>query len=141
MHRIVSTCRNCGHPIGKVPRGLYVFRENMYDNIRVNSSGFEWLHLVEYDGDRKTIGYSDIPEYLEELQNAEEEFIRLEKEGELTEAQEENYGTRLKLLRTQTNLMKNAIKGPKRDSRMFVLKCWGKRGKCKCTEAEPEASQ
>ena len=138
MKRIISTCKNCGHPIGKVPRGLYVFREDAYRNIRISSSGLHWLHLVEYDDDRKDLGTTEVTEYLDDLKEAEQRLNKIENESTSRNEDLESLQTMVSNLRAQFRLFVNVIKGPERDSRMFVLRCWGKSGKCKCTDPVPE---
>ena len=138
MAKIISTCKNCGHPIGKVPRGLYVFREDAYRNIRISSSGFHWLHLVEYDGDRKDLGTTEVTEYLDDLKEAEQRLNKIENESTSRNEDLESLQTMVSNLRAQFRLFVNVIKGPERDSRMFVLRCWGRSGKCKCTDPVPE---
>jgi len=130
-------CKNCGHPVGKVPRGLYVLRENAFHNIRISSSGFHWLHLVKYDGDRKMLGTARVPQYLEELKDTEEELDMAEKEGHISGEEAHNLERRLLLLKEQSERIVDMIKGPERDSRMFTIRCWGKNGRCKCENAEP----
>ena len=66
MKKSQPVCKNCGHVIGKPPNGLYVYREDAFRNIRIYSSGRDWLHLVEYEEDRKRLGYVSIPEYSSE---------------------------------------------------------------------------
>lgn len=138
MGKITSTCKNCGHPIGKVPRGLFVLREDAYRNIRISSSGFHWLHLVEYESDQKILGKANIPEYLDELKDIENEFSMAKNSGALKPEQIADYERRIEEFKAQTKFIVNFLKGPERDSRMFVLRCWGKSGKCRCTDPVPE---
>lgn len=63
-------CKNCGHPVGKVPRGLFVLREDLNTNIRLYSSGSTWLHVVEYEEDKMVLGHTEIPEFLDNLNEA-----------------------------------------------------------------------
>ena len=132
-----SLCKNCGHPIGKVPRGLFILREDAYYNIRINSTGFNWMHLVEYESDQKILGKANIPEYLNELKDIENEFNTAKADGVLKPEQIEEYERRINRLKAQTRFIVNLLQGPTRDSRMFVLRCTGNSGKCKCMNAVP----
>ena len=133
-------CKNCGHPVGKVPRGLFVLREDLNTNIRLYSSGYTWLHVLEYEEDRMVLGHTEVPEFLDILNEAKSEYEQLKEEGKLSVHEEEDLGKRLSLLSLQAKIVTASLKGPVRDSRMFVLRCWGKNGRCKCENAEPGGS-
>ena len=138
MIKTSSVCKNCGHPIGKVPRGLYVLRDDGLVNIRISSSGRDWLHLVEYEGDRKRFGTAQVPEYLDELKDVEKELTLQEEAGNIKGDEALELKEKVSKLRLAANLIVQSITGPDRDSRMFTIRCWGKTGKCRCRNAELE---
>lgn len=142
MKKSQPVCKNCGHVIGKPPNGLYVYREDAFRNIRIYSSGRDWLHLVEYEEDRKRLGYVSIPEYLDELKEVERELGTKETNGDIEIKEANQLRERLELLRLKANFLVDSIKGPERDSRMFTVRCWGNNGRCRCrnpTQEEKEA--
>ncbi|MBX8640630.1 MAG: hypothetical protein KIS29_09885 [Thermoplasmata archaeon] len=123
--------------MGRVPRGLYVLRDDATSNIRIYSGGRQWLHLVTYEDDRKDIGTIQVEEFLEEVGKIREDLDDLMKKSSAQGEEISGLGRRLELLERESRLMSERIMGPERDSRMFTLRCWGKNGKCRCQVPEP----
>ena len=136
MKATISICRNCGHPVGKLKRGLYVLRDDVSQNIRIYSTGREWLHLVEYNDDRKVLGTMDMQGIPEEITELEDELNAMQ--SGVTEKDFKGLMGRLQMLRSESGLMKERIEAPERESRMFVEKCWGNHMHCTCTHPEVE---
>ena len=131
-----SVCKNCGHPVGKLPRGLYVLRDDFEHNIRIYSTGREWMHIVEYTDDRKIIGTMDLDGIRDEVNGLVAEVHALGHDVPDEDASE--LMSRLQYLKLELGLMKDVVEGNNRDSRMFVEKCWGNHMHCTCTNPEPE---
>jgi hypothetical protein len=131
-----KVCRHCGHPVGKLPRGLYVLRDDFEANIRIYSTGREWLHLVEYTDDRKIIGTMEMESIKEEITELEDELNGMK--SVVTEKDFNDVMNRLQNLRAESNIMKETIETPERESRMYVEKCWGNHMHCTCRNPEPE---
>jgi hypothetical protein len=141
MIKRISVCKNCGHPIGKVPKGLYILRDDGFVNIRIRSSGRDWLHVVEYERDRKLLGTAQVPQFMDELKEIEKELNHQEEMGIIKDDEVLQFKERMRTLQLAVDFIVQSITGPNRDSRMFTIRCWGKTGRCKCINAEPEAQQ
>ncbi len=139
MGKDIRICKNCGHSVGKTPRGLYVLRDDAKSNIRLYSTGFSWLHVVEYDGDKKRLGSARVLEYVKELDDLKAEFKKIKAQGEMSSEEESEFEYKLHFLTLESNHLVSYLEGPERDSRMFVLRCWGKgtTGRCGCQRPVP----